>query len=336
MITIEPDQSDVIAETLASPNAFAVTDANVYTLYGPLFKGAKYYVTGAGENYKTLDAVEAVCKKMLESGCGRASRVVAVGGGVVGDTAGFAAAVFMRGVEWVNVPTTLLAQVDSGVGGKTGVNLGGYKNIIGAFHNPQSVIVSLNFLKTLPGRERLCGLGEIIKTAFLDGGLNAFIDAELSALMSFEPSALEKAVRLCIAFKQKIVGEDFRETTGRRKILNLGHTVGHALETVDCHRLSHGEYVLWGLLYEAFLTKDYINPLHYLKMTTTLRRVLKGKKLVFDAREAAAAALADKKNAADGRVSVIASRDIDSQKEMTFTVREIEESMTLCKKEFGL
>ena len=147
------DSLENAEKALFGSNVYAVTDSNVADLYPSLFSGARKTIIGAGEKYKTLSTVGGIISEMVEAGCDRQTTVVAVGGGVTGDVAGFAAACFMRGVKWINVPTTLLAMVDSGIGGKTGVDVGGYKNVAGAFHMPEQVIVCRDFLRTLPERE---------------------------------------------------------------------------------------------------------------------------------------------------------------------------------------
>ena len=335
MVLVKDDLTKEISAAIAEENTFVVTDKNVEKFYPLLFRDCNKFVIEPGEGSKTLDTVAAIARKMLSVGADRKTKVIAVGGGVVGDISGFVASVFMRGIEWVSVPTTLLAQVDSGVGGKTAVDLDDYKNIIGAFHQPTDILVSLKFLQTLPERERLCGFGEIIKTAFLDSGIFGIVESRLSKLMAFDEDTLYDTVKECIAFKERIVAEDERETTGKRKILNLGHTVGHAIEKTDKHRLSHGEYVLWGLLFESYITKNFISYEYYLYMTALIKKALKGRKIKFDSALVADATLSDKKNSG-GRISVIAAVDKNEQKELFFSRDEIFEGLERCKKELAL
>jgi len=248
-------------------NVFLVTDENVAGYYSHLFD-CPHYIMRAGEKNKTLATVEKITTAMLKAGCDRRAVLVAMGGGVVGDTAGFAAAVYMRGIQWVNIPTTLLAQADSGAGGKTGVNLGAYKNMAGAFHAPKEVIICHDFLGTLPKKEYLSGLGEIIKTAMLDRELWEWV-------YKYRFGNIEKIVKACIEFKQSVVKEDFREE-GRRKILNLGHTIGHALETLDNHTLPHGEYVAWGILHETKMFEEDIDPKFLAEVRDLIGEILEG------------------------------------------------------------
>jgi 3-dehydroquinate synthetase len=176
--------------------------------------------------------------------------VVALGGGVIGDLAGFAAATYLRGVPWVGVPTSLLAQVDSSVGGKTGIDLGAGKNLAGAFHQPAGVLVDPRVLATLPARHRRAGLAEVVKMGMaVDAGLFRFCERHVGALAAGEPAALAEAVRRAIRAKARVVLADERERDGGpRTALNLGHTLGHALEAaLGYRRLLHGEAVAVGL-----------------------------------------------------------------------------------------
>ena len=196
-----------------------------------------------GEPAKCLETVEDLCRHFSRFGLTRADVVVAVGGGVVTDTAGFAAAVYHRGVAVIHVPTTLLGQVDAAIGGKCGVNLPEGKNLVGAFWQPSAVLCDTEVLETLPPREYLSGLGEIAKCHFLDGG-DALADLPLD----------EKIAR-CVAIKAAVVEADERETTGIRATLNYGHTLAHALETSGRYDLRHGEAVAIGLCFAARLAR---------------------------------------------------------------------------------
>ncbi len=335
MILSANDLTDAIRSVMSEENVFVLTDENVARLYAPLFENVKKYVIKPGEDSKTLDSIKAIAGAMLKNGMNRKSKLVAAGGGVVGDIGGFTAAVFMRGIEWVSVPTTLLAQVDSGIGGKTGVDLDDYKNILGAFHQPSDILISGHFLQTLPERERLCGIGEIVKTSFLHAPLFELLSSKLNKLIAFEPEAVGECVKMCAAFKEDIVAQDEKETSGLRKILNLGHTVGHAIEKADKHVLSHGEYVLWGLLIEGFITKKFVNAQVGMYSENIVKRVLKGRTLKFDVNEVADAALSDKKNE-NGRISIIAVIDKGSTRELFFSKKEIITGLEGAKKEFGI
>jgi 3-dehydroquinate synthase len=192
--------------------------------------------------------VELLCRALSQAGADRRAVIVAVGGGVVGDVAGFTAASYLRGVRLVQVPTTLVAQVDSAVGGKTGVNLPEGKNLVGAFYPPRAVIADFETLATLPHREYRSGLYEIIKYgAIADAELFRFLERHMLALLRRDLAALAWVIPRCIRIKARIVAQDERES-GLREILNFGHTFGHALEAVTGYRrFLHGEAIGWGL-----------------------------------------------------------------------------------------
>lgn len=208
-----------------------------------------------GEAYKTLETMQTILDGLVETGANRDTTVVALGGGVVGDIAGFAAACYMRGVNFIQVPTTLLAQVDSSVGGKTGVNHPGGKNLIGAFHQPQVVLIDTATLDTLPDRELKAGLAEVIKHgAISDPDFFAWLEVNMPALLGRDPDALAHAIRRCCEIKAAVVAEDEREA-GRRAILNFGHTFGHAIERTQGYgEWLHGEAVAAGMVMAAKLS----------------------------------------------------------------------------------
>ena len=229
---------------------FVLTDVNVYSLYEKWFQrhfsGAEILVLEAGEQEKSFPTLQRILEKMTGAGMHRSSRLFAVGGGVIGDIGGLAAALYMRGISYVQIPTTLLAQVDSSVGGKTAVDLCGIKNAVGAFYHPCEVLIDPNFLSTLSDRERKCGLGEIVKYAALSGEIFDLLQSntdEWTALGFLETLIIE-----CVRHKARVVALDEKET-GERRSLNVGHTTGHAIEL--SHGLSHGESVLYGMLLET-------------------------------------------------------------------------------------
>jgi 5-deoxy-5-amino-3-dehydroquinate synthase len=208
------------------------------------------FTMGEGEDAKSMATVEALCRDFTRFGLLRGDVVVAMGGGVVGDTAGFAAAVYYRGIDVVQVPTTLLAMVDSAIGGKTGVNLPEGKNLVGAFHQPIGVFANPGVLASLPDRDYRCGLGEIAKYALMG---DDFVSARPDALVARDPATLADVIARCAALKARCVEADEFERSGRRAVLNYGHTLGHALETATGHSLQHGEAVAIGLVFAAHL-----------------------------------------------------------------------------------
>lgn len=255
---------DAIKSLGVGGKAAIITDSNVGPLYAEraavLIEGSGLECTvctlPAGEEHKRLAQVEALCGEMLEGGLDRSSVVIALGGGVVGDVAGFTAAVFMRGIPYVQIPTTIVAQVDSSVGGKTAVNHPLSKNSIGAFHQPAAVIVDMSLLETLPERELRAGLAEAIKHGIIaDAELFTYMETHARAILAKDLAALEKPIVRSCEIKAAIVAADEREQ-GARANLNYGHTFGHAIETVTDYRgYLHGEAIALGMVCAARLSR---------------------------------------------------------------------------------
>jgi 3-dehydroquinate synthase len=206
------------------------------------------------ESSKNLRTVELLGRSLVKSGADRRSLLVAVGGGVVGDVAGFVAAIYLRGVALVQVPTTLVAQVDSSIGGKTGVNLPEGKNLVGSFYPPRLVLADPELLRTLPDREFRGGLAEVIKHAIIaDAPMFAMLEKNMEKVLRRDRAALGQIIPRNVEIKARVVSRDERES-GLREILNFGHTFGHALESVTKYRrYQHGEAVAWGMMAAAFL-----------------------------------------------------------------------------------
>jgi 3-dehydroquinate synthase len=206
------------------------------------------------ESGKDLATVEKLCRALVRAGADRNSTIVAVGGGVVGDVAGFVAATYLRGVRLIHVPTTLVAQVDSAIGGKTGVNLPEGKNLVGAFYQPDAVIIDPGTLRTLPDREYRSGIYEVIKYGIIaDAGLFRYCERELGKILNRNPAALDAIIPRCIAAKARVTTLDERES-GLRETLNFGHTFAHALESITRYRVfRHGEAVGWGIIAATLL-----------------------------------------------------------------------------------
>ncbi len=235
--------------------AFWVTDKNVADAWGDDLGGLcsksaiDIIILPPGEYQKRLTTVERICQILLNMGAERGDTLIACGGGVVGDIVGFTAACYQRGVAFVQIPTTLLAMVDASVGGKTGVDLPEGKNLVGAFHQPQFVLIDTDFLSTLDEREFLSGYAEVVKTALVGDAdlyeeLTGFTTDNISRIDS---GALCRIIERCVRFKGDVVVKDERESDLRR-ILNFGHTIGHALETAGEYTiLKHGEAVFWGM-----------------------------------------------------------------------------------------
>ncbi len=256
------DCGDSFPGSLLGPDVLIVTNDIVGPLYGGRLRQAlgerhaEICTLPDGEQFKTLDSFSKVIDSLVEHRMHRDATVIALGGGVVGDIAGFAAACYQRGVAVIQVPTTLLAQVDASVGGKTGVNHPGGKNLIGAFHQPVLVLADVATLGTLPGREYRAGLAEVVKYgAGLDAAFFDWLERNAQALIERRQAALIEAVARCCECKARIVEQDEREA-GRRALLNLGHTFGHAFETATGYgRWLHGEAVAVGMVMAARLSE---------------------------------------------------------------------------------
>ena len=250
------------AEGLVDRKICIVTDSNV----GPLYESAveevlrkvssdiSVFTFEAGEKNKNLDTVSSLYQTLIQNGLDRKSILVALGGVVVGDLTGFGAATYLRGIDFIQIPTTLLAQVDSSVGGKTGVDFQQYKNMVGAFHQPKLVYMNLSTLTTLPAEQFACGMGEILKTGLIcDGEFFRFVCREQESIKALDMKLIAAMVRRCCEIKAGVVERDPKEQ-GERALLNLGHTVGHAVEKLKNFTLLHGQCVGAGLVAAAYLS----------------------------------------------------------------------------------
>ncbi len=261
-----PHAAGLIAQRLGARRVAIVTDHTVATHHLASLQasfGGDGRVRGViqlepGEATKSFGQLGPLCERLLETGLERGDLVVALGGGVIGDLAGFAAAIVRRGVRFVQIPTSLLAQVDSSVGGKTGINTPQGKNLVGAFHQPSLVLADTTLLATLSARQLRAGYAEVVKYGLLgDEAFYAWLEANWSAVMALEPSAIAHAVYRSVEMKARIVERDETET-GDRMLLNLGHTFGHALEAFTGYsdRLLHGEGVAIGMCLAFRLSED--------------------------------------------------------------------------------
>ena len=255
---------DDILERLAQKRVAVITNTTVAALYlqdltsmlGRAGVETVHVVLPDGEEHKNWQTLNRIFDVLLENRCERSTTIIALGGGVIGDLAGFAAATYQRGVPYIQVPTTLLAQVDSSVGGKTAINHPLGKNMIGAFYQPRLVLSDISTLQTLPERELCAGLAEVIKYGLiLDGQFFAWLESNIDALRARDPEALAYALQRSCECKAAIVAADERET-GKRALLNLGHTFGHAIETgLGYGKWLHGEAVAAGTLLAARLSE---------------------------------------------------------------------------------
>lgn len=251
-----------------------VTDRNVYNLYKDdvdnLIDGREnIYIMDSGEKSKNMEELANIYKILIKNNIDRNGKIFCLGGGVVGDLAGFAAATYKRGIDYVQIPTTLLSQVDSSIGGKTGIDFMGYKNILGAFHFPSIALVETSFIHTLPEREITCGVGEIIKYGLIgDYEFFKYIEKNIKKIYGRDMRIFPTIIKKSIEIKSSIVQEDKMDFGARQK-LNFGHTIGHSIESLfNYERYNHGEAVILGMIYESniayqrnFISKDYYDEI---------------------------------------------------------------------------
>ena len=262
--SLEPRMTRVLAglDRKLPKRVFVLTSPEIWTPWSQRFLSSfssepVVLQLPSGERHKTLRSVEKLLRPMAKAGGDRSSLLIAFGGGIVGDVGGFVAASYMRGIDYFQVPTTFLSQVDSSVGGKTGVNLPEGKNLVGSFHHPLAVFADMDLLETLPDRELRAGLFESVKAGIIrDRALVRYMEENSAKILGRDTGALEKVIAASIRMKAEVVSKDERET-GLRMILNLGHTLGHAIESVTGYRkLLHGEAVGWGLIAALYLGKQ--------------------------------------------------------------------------------
>ena len=279
-IYIERDDISSLAETInnhvQNAKKLVVISKKVYSLYKNKlnFSDREILVLKDGEEQKNIKTYLKIIDTAKKLNLTRNDYIVAIGGGVVGDIAGFAAATYMRGIKYIQVPTTLLACVDSSVGGKTAIDIPNGKNYVGAFYQPEAVYINLNFLKTLDKRQLKSGFGEIIKYAFIENScglendnfcLLEFLTVNSDRILTLDFDFLEKIIRICLSFKISVVQNDEKEA-GMRKVLNLGHTFGHALESITNYKkYTHGEAVIYGLMFifNYAFENNYIDDTYY-------------------------------------------------------------------------
>ncbi len=311
---------EMIESSKLHKNLFFVVDKNVYKHFSKNFNqnfdkhdGKKYlYKLNATEKNKSYDELKKIHSKLLEKHFGRDTLLISVGGGITGDLAGFAASTYMRGVQLIHVPTTLMAMVDSSIGGKTGINFDLYKNMVGAFYQPKFVLCDINFLSTLPKKEMISGCGELIKYAFISSKqFYNRLNNKLPAILSKNKVILSDIIYDSIQYKASIVCMDEKEM-GLRKVLNFGHTFAHAFEKESKNRISHGEAVIAGIICalhlsnrKKFISNDTLKK--YLKLPNRLK--VSKSILNVDPERIYAIMFADKKNM-DGKISFVLIKNI--------------------------
>jgi 3-dehydroquinate synthase len=283
---------------------FVLTSPEIWALWGATFlrsfaEEPVVLFLPPGEEHKTMRSVERLLREMIRAGGDRGSALVAFGGGIVGDLGGFVASIFMRGIPYVQVPTTFLAQVDSSVGGKVGANLPEGKNLVGSFHHPRAVFADISALGTLSDRELRAGLMESVKAGIIrDRALVRFMEEHADDVLARDPRALERVIAASIRMKAGVVNKDERES-GLRMILNFGHTVGHALEQVTRYKaMLHGEAVGWGMVAALAIARrrGTITGAQMERMEKLIYRYGPLPALKVNARKVVGATASDKKN----------------------------------------
>ena len=310
---------ELITEKRLNTNILFFIDKNVMKFHSERIKSMmgkfpaknNYYIMPSGEKYKSTERYNSILTFLADNNYGRDSLVVAVGGGVTGDIAGFVASTYLRGIQLVQIPTTLLAAVDSSVGGKTGINFFNRKNIVGTFYQPDFVLADSVFLDTLPEDEVISGTGEIIKYAFLsDRDFYNDVNDSLDSIISLKNKILNRIIPVCIRMKAEIVSEDEQESS-LRKILNLGHTFAHAYESYFDFGIKHGHAVAAGIVSSLFLSfkKGIINKTSLNYFLNLPSKINYTRPNHLDEVEVINRMLSDKKNR-DGRIKFILIKDI--------------------------
>ena len=336
-VTIGPGASSLLRSRLKkivpSRQLVVLTDRRVARLHRKKLEAILkhsfktcWVVIPDGEREKNLDRVSKIYHEMTRKGVTRKAALIAFGGGVVGDIGGFVAATYLRGIPFIQLPTTLVAQVDSSVGGKTGVDLPEGKNLVGAFNQPKWVVIDTNFLKTLPAREFRCGMAEVVKTAIIgDEKLFTFLEKNVGKIIGLNHNALDAIVSRSVRVKADIVSRDEREA-GLRAVLNLGHTVGHAIETVGRYKdFRHGEAVAIGLACAARLSlrKGFCSNQTAARVVSLLERFGLPVRLPHYPRRMIAKAMAADKKGDGKKIRYIVIRKVGRVAPVPMTIREI-------------
>ena len=308
-----------------------ITDSNIDMLYGDVLlelgaTGVHKYVIPAGEATKNITTATKIIEYLLDNKFSRRSRIIAFGGGMVGDIAGFVASIYMRGIDFIQFPTTLLAQVDSSVGGKTGINFLQGKNMIGTFYQPKEVVIAPELLRTLPKNQITSGLGEIIKYGIIyDYSFLQYIYDNLQAIYDLDIEVLKRVIRDCCRIKADIVSKDEKEE-GVRILLNFGHTVGHGLEALTQYEVyTHGEAVLVGMYHEAAIAK--VLELIDVRYFNEIEEIIKATGISYDismySRDKLLNLMSGDKKNKEGKISFVLPISRGKMKEVLLTQEEL-------------
>ena len=325
-----------IYELTKGQRRLVVMSKKVYKLYSEdlNFSDDEIFILRDGEQEKNYKNYLKIINKASELGLTRGDVIIAIGGGVVGDIAGFVASTYMRGVDFIQIPTTLLAAVDSSVGGKTAIDLPSAKNIIGTFYQPKKVLININFFNTLDKRQFMSGLGEVLKYAFIEDSckyniplfLHEFLVLSCEKIMQREPLTLIRLIEYCLNLKIAVVNQDEKEAD-LRKVLNFGHTFGHALEVITKYRkYTHGEAVVYGIFFiiDWAYKKEYINYSYYKLSLDLLNKYgFKPLKTVYPVDKLIEIMRKDKKATSD-KITFIVPCDKKQVKEIQMTPFDVE------------
>jgi 3-dehydroquinate synthase len=312
-IELAPGLLPQIGTKLAGKRVFVITSPEIDRLHGPaLDRGfttpPPRLLVPAGEQHKRLATVERLLEELAHNGADRDSILLAFGGGVLGDMTGFLAATYMRGIPYIQIPTTALAQIDSSIGGKTGVNLAAGKNLAGAFYHPLAVYADIDTLATLPPAELRAGLQEAVKAGIIrDAALFTTMERNAKAVLAGDPAALTEVIAAAILVKAKVVAADERES-GERMLLNLGHTLGHAIEAATHYKqLLHGEAVAWGMIAATSIAaaRGTVTPAEAARINAVIRFYGPLKPFTADPAQLVALTANDKKNRSGTRSFIL-------------------------------
>lgn len=272
-------KNNLIKKIKLPKNSVIISDSNVKRIYGKYFKKNKIIYFSAGEKNKSFSTIIRLAEQLIKIGADRNTTLVSLGGGVVGDITGFLASIYMRGIPFIQIPTSLLAMIDASIGGKTGIDLPSGKNLLGTFHQPQAVYIDPLALKTLPKKEFYNGMAEVIKHGVIDGGLFYWLEKNKELIKNQDTKILEKLIYQNILVKKKIVEQDEKEKN-IRAVLNLGHTYGHAIEKLSKYKIPHGHAIAIGLTQVAKKLPKVINLLKYFNLPIIIPNKFKTKDIL--------------------------------------------------------
>ena len=326
---------DSINDITKNHKRLFIISKKVYNLYDDVFNfnENEIFILPDGEKEKNFKNYLKILQKVMELGLTRKDYLIAIGGGVVGDITGFVASTYMRGINFIQVPTTLLSAVDSSVGGKTAINFKEAKNIIGSFYQPKKVFININFLKTLDKKQFMSGLGEVLKYAFIEKSCNyeddlylfEFLTLSAEKILIKDPLAITRMIEYCLRLKIAVVNADEKEA-GLRKILNFGHTFGHALETITKYRkFTHGEAISYGIKFiiEWAYEHEYITYSYYRTACELYKKYnFKPLKKQYPTEKLIEIMKKDKKGE-DNKITFIIPEDKKTVKEVKFSIEEV-------------